>query len=417
MDKSFVIPAHFNRVRVGGQVPSREGMEAMRLVSKPAPEFDVARLLDHTNPMLTVDSITRDLGFDLGKSNEWNQFLKQAMTASNNEIVFRQAVMAKCLESKFDSGLRRALLQRSLQHWRGLHKAGDVQVLTPDQLLEKGWKGKRGGDIDHIGPDGKPVYKESKPKKTKKKKLDAAAMEAAALEVLAKDPQQLWEPDKLAKELGTGKKKTKDLLIQMALDEKIFGESIEIEVSASEKQAKYGFHSAKSIWVFAGEGKYSDKKLGMGWSGKKRLKTAQKKQDAKLPKKVKKSLEKGEAVGGMYHRRVARKSGKGFTYYYKPEDYNKRKDAHVNGEDAERTHISGKVMKCVEGVGKGGCGVDGFKDLVKKYGSKKVAASLTEHTNGGKLSFKKGKFYTKAKPKLVIKDGKRDSDEDSEEKE
>jgi len=104
-------------------------------------------------------------------------------------------------------------------------------------------------------------------------------------------------------------------------------------------------------------------------------------------------MRKAVARGGKYYKRVPKKDGNGHHYFYKPEDYDNRPDAHLSGEDAGRTYLSGKVAKCVAAAGKKGCGPDAFQDLVKKHGHKSVAQVLKDSVNGGKLSFKKGKFY------------------------
>lgn len=104
-------------------------------------------------------------------------------------------------------------------------------------------------------------------------------------------------------------------------------------------------------------------------------------------------LGKAEARGGKYYKRVPKKDGNGHHYFYKPEDYDKREDRHVSGEEASKAYISGKVSKCVAAAGEKGCGPDAFQALVKKHGHKSVAQVLKDSVNGGKLSFKKGKFY------------------------
>ena len=101
-------------------------------------------------------------------------------------------------------------------------------------------------------------------------------------------------------------------------------------------------------------------------------------------------LVKAEPRGGKYHRRVP-KPGGGFRYVYDEGSYQRRPDAHINGEDANLAYATKQVIKCVEGAGPGGCRARAFKPLVKKFGSKKVAQIL-EGNAGGKISFKGGKF-------------------------
>lgn len=122
-------------------------------------------------------------------------------------------------------------------------------------------------------------------------------------------------------------------------------------------------------------------------------------------------LEKAEARGGKYHKRVPREKG-GYTYYYDEEKYKASKRAHTSGDEASTTYISNRIQKCLEMAGKAGCGPDSFSDLVKKYGAKKVATVLKEGT-GKKYSFEKGKFFLqktdkkiagKPEPKKVMKE-------------
>lgn len=100
-------------------------------------------------------------------------------------------------------------------------------------------------------------------------------------------------------------------------------------------------------------------------------------------------LEKAEARGGSYHRRVP-KPGGGYTYYYDEEKYKNSKQAHTNGKETQHGYISGKIQKCIEEAGGKGCGPESFSDLVKKYGAKTVANVFKKDP---KYSFKKGKFF------------------------
>lgn len=102
-------------------------------------------------------------------------------------------------------------------------------------------------------------------------------------------------------------------------------------------------------------------------------------------------LQKAEARGGSYHRRVPKEGG-GYRYYYDEDKYKQSKDAHTNGKESQREYISGKVQKCIEGSGSKGCGPDAFRDLVKKYGAKAVADIVKQDTSNSKYSYKKGKF-------------------------
>jgi hypothetical protein len=63
----------------------------------------------------------------------------------------------------------------------------------------------------------------------------------------------------------------------------------------------------------------------------------------------------------------------------------------MNGQEELKKYLSGKVQKCINKAGDGGCDISAFKDLVKKYGAKVVSDVLRKNT--GKLfSFQKGRF-------------------------
>ena len=111
-------------------------------------------------------------------------------------------------------------------------------------------------------------------------------------------------------------------------------------------------------------------------------------------------LEKAEARGGTYHRRVPRKGG-GYTYYYDEDKYRSSKQAHTNGEEASKAYITGRVNSRVGSAGEGGCGPEVFQDLVKKYGAKAVAKCIRE---SGTVGFHKGKFFLQKKEGKIAGD-------------
>ncbi len=115
------------------------------------------------------------------------------------------------------------------------------------------------------------------------------------------------------------------------------------------------------------------------------------------------SLSKAEARGGKYHKRVP-KSGGGFHYIYDAKTYDSRDDAHLDGKEAGVAYIAGKIGKCLESAGKKGCEPKDFEALVKRHGPKRVASALRDGVKGGSLAFKKGRFYSKSGPKLVVKE-------------
>lgn len=121
------------RTRIPGQVPTREQIELIRLVKEQPPEMSVARLLDQDGPRPTVTSILGDLGLDAVQYQDWSKFLGEVVRSATNEVTLRQDIMSKCLNERLDGGLRRAILLRSLVHWRSLRK-GLVQVVTVGDL-------------------------------------------------------------------------------------------------------------------------------------------------------------------------------------------------------------------------------------------------------------------------------------------
>lgn len=147
--KAFQIPAPLRTGRVPGQVPSRANMELMRLAERKAPAFSMARLLAHDEPRMTVESIVKGLGFDAAEENAWRTHLRKAVDGAINELVLRSEVLAKCREDGLGSVLSRALVQRTLNHWRGLKK-GEVQIVTVDEMLQKAES--RGGSYHRRTP-------------------------------------------------------------------------------------------------------------------------------------------------------------------------------------------------------------------------------------------------------------------------
>lgn len=133
--QSFIVP-EFRTARVGGQVPSRENLELMRLAQTPAPKFDAAMLLQ-PNPVLRVEGITKGLGLDVVRMNSWNKFLDDQLNGGTNELVMRKALYGRMMNERMDPTLRRALFQRSMSYYREKMKKSLVQVVTPDDILEK----------------------------------------------------------------------------------------------------------------------------------------------------------------------------------------------------------------------------------------------------------------------------------------
>lgn len=109
-------------------------------------------------------------------------------------------------------------------------------------------------------------------------------------------------------------------------------------------------------------------------------------------------LFKAEPKGGKYYRRVARKSGKGYTYYYDQDSYERSKSAHVDGAQALEKRIMGEAGNVVKTAGEKGCDVKAFKDLVKKYGAKAVGGALKKCVATKSLAYRGNKFHTMTAP-------------------
>jgi len=137
MKKSgFIIPPAYRRIQQGGGVPSRENLELMRLAQTPAPKFNAAMLLE-PDPVLRVEGITKGLGFDPARENSWNKFLEDHLNGGTNELVMRKALYSRMMDERMDPTLRRALFKRSMSYYREKMKKSVVQVVTPDEILEK----------------------------------------------------------------------------------------------------------------------------------------------------------------------------------------------------------------------------------------------------------------------------------------
>jgi hypothetical protein len=133
---SFIPPA-FRRVRFGGQVPSPENIQAMKLAEQKPPKFKAAMLLDYTDPVLRVEGITKGLGMDPARQNSWNKFLEDQLNGGVNQVVMRKAIYARMMDERMEPEMRKAIFQRSMNYVREKMSKAVVQVLTPDEILQK----------------------------------------------------------------------------------------------------------------------------------------------------------------------------------------------------------------------------------------------------------------------------------------
>ncbi len=115
------------------------------------------------------------------------------------------------------------------------------------------------------------------------------------------------------------------------------------------------------------------------------------------------SLRKGEARGGTYHRRVP-KPGGGYRYYYDPEQYEARTDAHDHGPDVQKKYIAGRVERAVDRAGAKGCSLQDFAGLCRKHGAETVRAVINDlplEYRNGRLHRKDTQKSTAAKLRVV----------------
>lgn len=135
MRKSFIPPA-FRQVRLGGQVPTRDNIKALAF-QKPAPNFKASMLLEHNEPVMRIEGITKGLGLDPARENSWNKFLDDQLNGGVNELVMRKAIHQRMLNERMEPEMRKAIFQRSMSYYRETMSKSLVQVVTPDEVLEK----------------------------------------------------------------------------------------------------------------------------------------------------------------------------------------------------------------------------------------------------------------------------------------
>ena len=101
-------------------------------------------------------------------------------------------------------------------------------------------------------------------------------------------------------------------------------------------------------------------------------------------------LRKAIPRGGSYYRRVPKKSGNGYNYYYNQETYERSKGAHLGGPDTVSGYLGNKIKNILSN---GAQNPEVFKNLVKKYGLDKIESMMKELQKKGNLKISKGKFY------------------------
>ena len=101
-------------------------------------------------------------------------------------------------------------------------------------------------------------------------------------------------------------------------------------------------------------------------------------------------LRKAIPRGGSYYRRVPKKSGNGYNYYYNQETYERSKGAHLGGPDTVSGYLGNKIKNILSN---GAQNPEVFKNLVKKHGLDKIESVMKELQKKGNLKISKGKFY------------------------
>lgn len=110
------------------------------------------------------------------------------------------------------------------------------------------------------------------------------------------------------------------------------------------------------------------------------------------------SLQKAEARGGSYYRRV--KTATGYRYFYEEDQYKNSTHRHISGEKAKSSRISKAVAAKLQEYGKDGCDIKELKPLASKLGVKDVANFLKKACGKqGPVVYKNGKFFIKSKKK------------------
>lgn len=106
-------------------------------------------------------------------------------------------------------------------------------------------------------------------------------------------------------------------------------------------------------------------------------------------------LKKAQHV--KYVAKIERGGGKKPIYHYDEKKYREKHGTHVSGEEGSKRLIQKNVVRCVSKAGDGGCAVDGFKEMVQKYGPKDVHSAVKAAVDAGELEYKKGRFMAKKK--------------------
>ena len=99
--------------RIPGQMPSRKDAEIKEfMLRKPRKEADIQK--DYPRPVLTIEEIPRNLGFDSNKERDWTFFLNNSIGESRNDVALRQDIFRKIYEDKIEAEQAKVLVQKVL---------------------------------------------------------------------------------------------------------------------------------------------------------------------------------------------------------------------------------------------------------------------------------------------------------------
>lgn len=338
----FVIPPRFRDSRTPGQVPSREGMAALRLAEQkpPGAKFTAQRLLEHgAEPRLTPESVVKGLGLDAATESGWVKFLGSTVNNATNELVVRKALFEHFREHPTDPVLRNVIFARALSFYRSrMGKSIEGVIVT-----------KSGTEPVEIVSLDKALKLTTETLDTDKVKADAAARRRRTLQRRADR-----ERERALKQEQTQKSMSRAEIVQFYLNREPRADDRPIDKRMHKLLARRPDLAAKYATM------------------------------DDFPE-----LEKGEAKGGKYHKRVTDPSTGKHRYYYDPKKY-EAEHKHIDGASAAKEFLSKQIERKFETLGE--CEIEHFKDLAEKHGPDKVADALREGCGSGRYEFKGGKF-------------------------
>lgn len=110
-----------------GQMPSQKYQEVQEfMLRKPRKEAAVQK--DYPRPVLTIEEIPRNLGFNASTEKEWSFFLNNSLSESKNEVSLRQDVFNKIREDRLDSEQGKVLVQKVFCYLRDCQGLGKSMV-------------------------------------------------------------------------------------------------------------------------------------------------------------------------------------------------------------------------------------------------------------------------------------------------